>query len=276
MFPCKHAGWQNLNLKHQILRTVRKSALFVGEPLDAASRLLNGKRGYPPMALRRQNGPLNTFERVAGEYIGYLVSLADLGPDSRFLDVGCGSGAMAIMLRERLDERGSYTGFEVDRATLAWCQKNLADDRYRFFHHNYWNATYNPTGVKELAWPVADASADVILLKSIFTHMLPRDVDFYLSEIARTLSAGGKALVTAFLFEPGQAALGRHSFPHEGESYRYANPDSPESAIALDAKWFRDALASKGLAGRELPGLWRDDKSQRPWAYQDMIVLSRT
>ncbi|WP_327432514.1 class I SAM-dependent methyltransferase [Streptomyces sp. NBC_01236] len=243
--------------------------------MDRAALLLNGKRSYPPVALRRQNGPLNTFERVAGEYVAYLVTLAGLAPDSHVLDVGCGSGAMPILLRERLGPDGRYTGFEVDRPTVEWCQRHLADDRFRFFHHDYWNATYNPAGTRELAWPVEDASVDVVLLKSIFTHMLPEDVDFYLAEIGRVLRPGGKALVTAFLYEQaGDAVGGRHSFPHSGAGYRYANPASPESAIALELAPFTASAGAAGLKAEILPGLWRPRLESRPYAYQDMVILS--
>jgi SAM-dependent methyltransferase len=262
---------------HRIRREVRKSLLYAAEPLDAAARRLNGKRGYPPVALRRQSGPLDAFERVAGEYVAYLVTLADLGPKDRILDVGCGSGAMALMLGERLSSSGRYVGFEVDQPTVDWCSRHFSEDeRFHFFHFDYWNATYNPSGTRELKWPIDDSSVDAILLKSIFTHMLPPDVDFYLSEISRVLRPGGKALVTAFLFDAkAGAVVGRHSFPFSGEHFRYANRASPESAIALDIKNFQASVSRHGLIGDVLPGLWREETEPRPYAYQDMIVLRR-
>jgi SAM-dependent methyltransferase len=260
---------------HRVKRELRKALLYAAEPLDAAARRLNGKHGYPPVALRRQNGPLNAFERVAGEYVAYLVTLTDLGPKDCILDVGCGSGAMALMLGERLSPSGRYVGFEVDQSTVDWCSRHFSqDERFHFFHFDYWNATYNAGGTRNLRWPVDDSSVDVILLKSIFTHMLPPDVDFYLSEISRVLRPGGRALVTAFFYaRNAEVVRGRHSFPFSGEHFRYANQASPESAIALDAGAFQASMSRHGLTGDVLPGLWREETEPRPYAYQDMVVL---
>ena len=46
--------------------------------------------------------------------------------------------------------------------------------------------------------PLADRAFDVIFLYSVFTHMLSPDVERYLSEIARLLAPGGKALFTVY------------------------------------------------------------------------------
>ena len=40
---------------------------------------------------------------------------------------------------------------------------------------------------------------DVAFLTSVFTHMLPEDVEHYLDELARVLKPGGRTLITWFL-----------------------------------------------------------------------------
>jgi SAM-dependent methyltransferase len=240
-------------------------------PIDRAALRINGKGDYPPLHLRRHSGPLVAFDRAASEFVGYLAALTDLGPSSNVLDMGCGSGALAIMLRERLVD-GSYRGFDVHEPSVRWARSHLGDDRFAFQSFDYWNATYNPPGQRHLPWPVDNDWADVTLLKSVFTHMLPEDVAFYLSELARTLRPGGRAITTAFTFDAVDDEV-RERFPHEGEGYRYLRSTSPESAIAFPREWLVDSARAAGLVPTMYLGYWRRQQ-ERPLAYQDVMALS--
>ena len=59
--------------------------------------------------------------------------------------MGCGCGAVPLMLDLYDDYRGQYHGLDVDRAMIDWCQGHLVNERMRFGHHDYWSGTYNPT-----------------------------------------------------------------------------------------------------------------------------------
>jgi SAM-dependent methyltransferase len=179
---------------HHVGRALRVLALRLVSPVDRLVLIVNGKHRFPPIYLRRQAGPLHAFERVAGEYAGYLATLAGLTSSSHVLDVGCGAGALALALDERLGVEGRYRGFDVDRPVIAWAQRHLSGKRFEFRHHDYWNATYNPHGDRFAAWPADDGWADIVVLKSIFTHLLPEDVEFYLAETSRVLAPNGTAL----------------------------------------------------------------------------------
>ena len=67
---------------HHVGRALRVLALRLVSPVDRLVLIVNGKHRYPPIYLRRQAGPLHTFERVAGEYAGYLATLAGLTSSS--------------------------------------------------------------------------------------------------------------------------------------------------------------------------------------------------
>jgi SAM-dependent methyltransferase len=259
---------------HNFARRLRAAALRIVSPIDRLALRLNGKRGYPPIHLRRQNGPLNAFERTAGEYVAYLATLGGLAPDSHVLDVGCGSGALALMLGERLGPRGRYIGFDVDRPVINWTSAHLADERFSFVHHDYWNATYNPSGERFRRLPADDEWADVVILKSVFTHLLPDDVAHYLREIRRVLRPSGTALITAFVFDQVDEVV-RRRFPFEAADYRYARESSPESAVAYPRSWLLPAVAAAGLESTLLRGFWRPQDG-RPIAYQDIIVARST
>jgi len=255
---------------HAFARFGRSLLLRLASPIDRFALLMNGKGDYPPIYLRRQNGPLNAFERTAGEYVGLLAALAGLNQSSRIVDVGCGAGALAIMIDDRLGPDGRYLGFDVDRPSVAWCAAHLAGSRFTFVHHDYWNATYNPDGERDKAWPVQDAWADIVVLKSVFTHMLPADIDFYVSEIKRVLAPGGAALVTTFAYNSVDDSV-RRRFPLEGQGFRYARAGAPEAAIAYPAGWLLETLANRGLAPEFHPGSWRPQDG-RVLAYQDVIL----
>lgn len=74
---------------------------------------------------------------------------------------------------------------------------------FRFHRANLFNKHYNPTATvlaSEYKFPFPNNTFDVILACSVFTHMLPKDVENYFSEIFRVLKPGGRAVLTYFLW----------------------------------------------------------------------------
>jgi SAM-dependent methyltransferase len=174
------------------------------------------------------------------------------------------------MLRDRMHPDSRYLGFDVDEACIRWCRAHLRDAQFDFVHHDYWNGTFRPGGERFKSWPV-EAGADVILLKSLFTHMLPADVEFYIAEIKRVLASDGTALVTAFTYEAVDGPV-ETRFRHGGDGYRYARSGAPESAVAYPRKWLLDVFADHGLATEFHAGFWRPQAS-RTLAFQDVIIV---
>lgn len=255
------------------LRKLRDVALHGAALIDGLATRLNDKHPFPPIYLRREIGPLQDVEMTIGESAAFVALLGGATPSSRILDIGCGPGLLVYMLRDRLGEDGRYLGVEVSDRMVAWANRHLADERFQFRHHDYWNATYNPAGRRFQEFPVPDAWADVVVMKSVLTHMLPEDVDFYMKETARVLRDSGTALVTAFLYNPGDEVVSQR-FPYAGTNYRYLKPASPESAIALDLSWLNEILTRSSLTCQRRPGYWRS--LQAPiTTYQDLLVLTR-
>ncbi len=123
-------------------------------------------------------------------------------PYCTVLDIGCGCGRTARML---ISNRfiSSYIGFDVIAANVAWCNiyiKPAFEGRICDFHHfDLYSREYNPTGAfqaKEFRFPCKDASVDVVVAASLFTHLLEPDANHYLSEIARVLRKTGTAIVS--------------------------------------------------------------------------------
>jgi len=78
---------------------------------------------------------------------------------------------------------------------------------------------------------------DFIFLISVFTHMLPNEVEHYLAEITRVLKKRGTCLITYLLLndeslrvveQRGRGEELRHNFGN----YRLANEEIPEQLVA--------------------------------------------
>lgn len=118
--------------------------------------------------------------------------------------MGCGIGRKTIPLTKYLDKTGRYEGFDIIKTEVDLCKKRIST-KYPNFHFqrvDIFNECYNPKGkykASEFKFPFENEFFDFVVLGSIFTHMLPEDIENYLSEIARVLKKGGRFLITFFL-----------------------------------------------------------------------------
>jgi cyclopropane fatty-acyl-phospholipid synthase-like methyltransferase len=228
------------------MRQARRLALRGAAVIDWPANRLNRRTPYPPVYLRREVGPLRVFETTAASMIRSLELRAGLQPDGRLLDMGCGCGAIPLVMLAHGTSTGGYIGLDVDRRMIDWCNAHLADDKFRFDHHDYWSATYNTGGQRFLPFAVDDGWATVIVMKSVFTHMLPDDTDWYLRETARVLAPNGKAILTAALYDETDRDM-LQRFQHDGGGYRFERAESPESSIAVSRAWMDEHMGAAGL-----------------------------
>jgi SAM-dependent methyltransferase len=163
------------------------------------------------------------------------------------LDFGCGCGRVArqLILQEPPPER--YVGLDLHPEMVSWCQQNLQPvaPAFTFLHHDVSDPLVNPGEGKPevLALPVPDASVTLFEALSVFTHILERDISFYLGEMARVLRVDGIANASFLLFE-------KQDFPPLGRARNslYIDADYPPAAVYYDRQWLQQALADAGLA----------------------------
>jgi SAM-dependent methyltransferase len=146
---------------------------------------------------------LREFISVGDATVAWFIE-EGLAPAHRVLDVGCGIGRMALPLTKHLARGGTYDGIEIAPWKVRYCRSSIGKRwrNFRFHHADVFNKYYNPDGrlaASAYAFPFSDESFDFAFLVSVFTHMLPDDLEHYLSEIGRVLKRGAKCIASFWL-----------------------------------------------------------------------------
>ncbi len=233
-----------------LLRSARTAGLWLAGPLDFAWRRATGRAHLPPLWLRRHTGSVSAFETAARETSTFLNQLG-LFQEIRFvLDVGCGAGAMVEEFRRRLPADGRYVGFDVHGPSIRWCRRRWASDPRIAFELALVASPYGSPGgrpVETYRFPAGDGEADLILAKSVFTHLPREAARHYLAETRRSLRPGRPAVVTAFLYEDGAAGV-TTAFPHAGgDGTRLKSRARPTAAVAWEKTRFVSLIEEAGL-----------------------------
>jgi SAM-dependent methyltransferase len=236
------------------VRGARAAVYWLASPFDRFGRRLAGLPTLPPLWLRRHAGAITAWERSVRDTAGFLDRLELASDAAVVLDVGCGPGAMVEALTERLPPNGRYVGFDVHAPSIRWCRRRWSgDSRIRFelaAVRSAYGAAAGPP-VSSYRFPLEDGEGDLVLAKSVFTHLLEADARHYLSEIRRVLGAGRPAVVTAFLFDRNHRELEavRRAFPFEGNggAVRLRRSARPTAAVAFDRNAFWKMVEDSGL-----------------------------
>jgi SAM-dependent methyltransferase len=210
---------------------------------------------------------------------------AGLKPDEKVLDIGCGKGAMALAMTKYLSQEGAYEGFDVVPERIELCRERVGPEHtnFNFKLLDVANKKYNPEGevqADSLRFPYGDDEFDLAMLFSVFTHMLPADVEHYFAEITRVLKPGGRMLATYFLLNEDSLGLmeqgaGGLRFDHDFGNYRIRNPDIPEGTLAYREEYVLGLYERFGLRlSRPVEYSGWAAKQERPWG-QDVIVAEK-
>ncbi len=139
------------------------------------------------------------YERSSRERLEMLVRCG-LTPDSRVLDIGCGTGQMAGALVPYLSERGGYAGTDIGAEAIEFCEKT--------FHKK--NFSFRRGGMTDVPFD-ADGTFDLAIFFSVFTHTFPDETALLLSEARRLLKPAGTIIadvITSPLVERGAGHRG--------------------------------------------------------------------
>ena len=267
-------------LPRPIVRWLRDAYLTT---LDWWDRL-RGRRDdlTPPRSLHFIGG--GDFQGIGQTFVRHFVDVCRLRSDESVLDIGCGTGRMAVPLLSLLDKEGRYLGFDIAEKAITWCQNKITarNARFTFVFADIENDEYNPSGTiaaDTYQFPCPDESIDFAFATSVFTHMRPPEVEHYLKELYRSLKTGGRAMLSFFIMDQTNHRLvseGRASmaFKTLGDIYTI-DPQTPERAIAYSEESIHQLLSRAGLCLAEPIrfGGWSGRESMLDG--QDVIIVSK-
>jgi SAM-dependent methyltransferase len=249
----------------------------------------------PPPELMRSEGiaVLEEWFRWAEEWSMLLRVYGRVRRESSVLEIGCGLGRTAFPLRYVLSRQGRYAGFEIARAKVDFLQRVFtpAHPNFTFTWADVHNTHYNPGGriaARDYTFPYDDAAFDIVYAASVFTHMLPEAAARYISETARVLEPGGRALFSFFLLDfyvpghPRPLGFARaafdfdHPLGHHGDAFAVVEPQDPERMTAYRLELIERLAHEAGLelAAEPVRGLWSG--TAETWVgAQDLVTLVR-
>lgn len=186
------------------------------------------------------------------------LSSAGLAPlaGRRWLDFGCGSGRVARHLLRPV-EPASYTGVDVDPGAVSWCRRHLPGRWLEI-------AAAPPT-------PLPDASVDVAIAVSVFSHLDPASEAAWLDELRRLLAPGGLLLASTHserltwelpaLTPEELGRLAATGTLHVGGGGRFNAASTFHTRAHLERTWGERLrllhFADHGLAGYQDVSVWQ-------------------
>jgi ubiquinone/menaquinone biosynthesis C-methylase UbiE len=171
-----------------------------------------------------------------------LVRLARLGPNESVLDVGCGTGALALAVKDEVGSGGQVCGIDPSLEMVARARRKAAKAGV--------DARFETAVVEALPFP--DATFDAVLSSLMLHHLSDEGPRRGVGEIGRVLKPGGTFLAVDIQHGTG----GRHHRLFHCVR-RHADFDLNQLSPALDAGGFevleQGTVPSPGIVG--LPDL---------------------
>ncbi|TWO31735.1 class I SAM-dependent methyltransferase [Seonamhaeicola sediminis] len=225
------------------------------------------------------------FIKIGNSFFNYFKEHGNITPESTVLDIGSGIGRIAIPFTKFLNKNGSYEGFDVVKKGVNWCSKNISSKypNFSFKYISLKNDLYNTSAennASNFVFPYEANVFDFAFLISVFTHMLPNDLDNYLNEIIRVLKPNKKCIATFFILDEISSKLMNNSeknFKYNHGHYSLMSEKVKEANVAYSKDYLISLIESKGFVIEKLhEGNWSGrDKTEITFSTQDILILRK-
>ena len=171
-----------------------------GEASDKETKGLIGSGGWRS-ELHGWLTDIFVFRGKVRELRQKTVNLAQLQPGEQVLDVGCGTGTLAIKVARRVGRVGHVAGIDPGAQQIAYARAQAA-------RHNI-SIDFQIGVIEQLPFP--DQTFDVVF-STLMMHHLPAPLKRQgLAEIARVLKPGGRLVIADF----------KHGSDRQGQAARF-------------------------------------------------------
>lgn len=225
------------------------------------------------------------FVKQGNNILQQFISIGGLKKDARVLDVGCGIGRLAVPLTKYLNNNGSYEGFDIVKSGIDWCEKHISKQfpNFKFTHIDLKNDLYNlktETSAKDFIFPYRENEFDFVFLTSVFTHMMPEDVEAYLKQIQRVLKKGGTCFATFFIMNIENKQLMQASdgikFNFSFGNYYQHHRKVKEANIAFEEEYLDKLFSETGFTiTNKYFGFWSGREKGKSVDFQDIVILRK-
>jgi len=133
-----------------------------------------------------------SFKIIGQQYFKLLIEHAGLQTSYRVLDVGCGTGRLALPLSNFFD-KGNYRGLDNNKKYIDYC-KSTYPKEFTFDHINVQHDEFNPNGninPISIEFPYKNCSFDIVVALGLFNHFKLNWSAQYIRQISRVLKPRG-------------------------------------------------------------------------------------
>ncbi|MCC7165191.1 MAG: class I SAM-dependent methyltransferase [Anaerolineae bacterium] len=201
--------------------------------------------------------------RAFGDFMTAALRHGAPGPEQQLLDWGCGCGRVTAHFGS-FQDGPAVRGCDIDAEAIAWCNQNLT--RGTFIANGLWPPT-----------PYADASFDLIMSYSVFTHLSREAQQAWLSEMQRILKPGGLFLASVH----GESAARLHMPDRVAQVQELGILDSlPDATLEsfVPRGYYRAVFQTQAYTRAEWSE-WFDILEFNEYgigAYQDLVVMQKS
>ena len=229
-------------------------------------------------------------EKVASGIVSVLSDYIELAGKRSVLDVGCGCGRIATALTQYLGGSTEYVGVDILPGLVAFGRRYITPrfPQFRFLlldednkTYDWWREKGSVMDLTQLSDARPEASVDLAISVSLFTHLDYEAAVTILAAIGRMLASQGQAFITFFVVDDearrgiagGQTGFRFAHRTPSGELFA-EKPDDPTYAVGYSVEKLDQLIRSAGLRREQwIRGYWSQGNSGQ--TFQDAVVLRK-